>query len=156
MSSWTYVQGLIELDVPGRTQAEKNYILQTVIDHLPKVTGSEKSMNIYTIQTAGHDSWQNFDEFYNRVEDFRTQSRYFLVLDGNLRDRYYEDTFKELNKFLNRLGKRLPVDSMHVQVYTYDRSHIHTFTNENDFYGKLFESEDPWYRYLMWRFDDED
>lgn len=41
MSSWTYVQGLIELDVPGRTQAEKNYILQTVIDHLPKVTGSE-------------------------------------------------------------------------------------------------------------------
>ena len=50
MSNWTYVQGLIELDVPGRTQAEKNYILQTVIDHLPKVTGSEKSMNIYTIQ----------------------------------------------------------------------------------------------------------
>ena len=67
MSMWNYVRGLIELDVPGRTQAEKNYILQTVIDHLPKVTGSEKSMNIYTIQTAGHDSWQNFDEFYNRV-----------------------------------------------------------------------------------------
>lgn len=112
MSSWTYVQGLIELNVPGRTQAEKNYILQTVIDHLPKVTGSEKSMNIYTIQTAGHDSWQNFDEFYNLVEDFRTQSRYFLVLDGNLRDRHYKDTFKELNKFLNRLGKRLMVDTV--------------------------------------------
>lgn len=110
MSNWTYIRGLIELDVPGRTQAEKNYILQTVIDHLPKVTGSEKSMNIYTIQTAGYDSWQNFDEFYNRVEDFKTQSRYFLVLDGNLRDRYYEDTFKELNKFLNRLAKRLIVD----------------------------------------------
>lgn len=45
MSNWTYVQGLIELDVPGRTQAEKNYILQTVIDHLPKVTGSEKPIN---------------------------------------------------------------------------------------------------------------
>lgn len=59
MSMWTYVQGLIELSVPGRTQAEKDYILQTVIDHLPKVTGSEKPMNIYTIQTAGHDSWQN-------------------------------------------------------------------------------------------------
>lgn len=154
MSSWTYVQGLIELDVPGRTQAEKNYILQTVIDHLPKVTGSEKSMNIYTIQTAGHDSWQNFDEFYNRVEDFRTQSRYFLVLDGNLRDRHYKDTFKELNKFLNRLGKRLMVDSVYVRLYNYERSHI--FTNKNDCYGKMFENDDPWYNYLMWKFEDED
>lgn len=153
MSSWTYVQGLIELDVPGRTQAEKNYILQTVIDHLPKVTGSEKSMNIYTIQTAGYDSWQNFDEFYNRVEDFRTQSRYFLVLDGKLRDRYYKDTFKELNKFLNRLGKRLMVDSVYVRLYNYEHSHI--FTNKNDCYGKMFENDDPWYNYLMWEFEDE-
>ena len=154
MSSWTYVQGLIELDVPGRTQAEKNYILQTVIDHLPKVTGSEKSMNIYTIQTDGYDSWQNFDEFYNRVEDFKTQSRYFLVLDGNLRDRYYEDIFKELNKFLNRLGKRLMVDSVYVRLYNYERSHI--FTNKNNCYGNMFDSEDPWYNYLMWEFEDED
>lgn len=154
MSSWTYVQGLIELDVSGRTQAEKNYILQTVIDHLPKVTGSEKSMNIYTIQTAGHDSWQNFDEFYNRVEDFRTQSRYFLVLDGNLRDRYYKDTFKELNKFLNRLAKRLIVDSVYVRLYDYNHSYI--FTNKNDCYGKMFENDDPWYNYLMWEFEDED
>lgn len=154
MGSWTYVQGLIELDVPGRTQAEKNYILQTVIDHLPKVTGSEKPMNIYTIQTAGYDSWQNFDEFYNRVEDFRTQSRYFLVLDGNLRDRYYKDTFKELNKFLNRLGKRLMVDSVCVRLYNYEHSHI--FTNKNDCYGKMFENDNPWYNYLMWEFEDED
>lgn len=154
MSMWTYVQGLIELSVPGRTQAEKDYILQTVIDHLPKVTGSEKPMNIYTIQTAGHDSWQNFDEFYNRVEDFRTQSRYFLVLDGSLRDRYYKDTFKELNKFLNRLGKRLTVDSVYVRLYNYEHSHI--FTNKNDCYGKMFETDNPWYNYLMWEFKDED
>lgn len=154
MSSWTYVQGFIELDVPGRTQAEKNYILQTVIDHLPKVTGSEKPMNIYTIQTAGYDSWQNFDEFNNRVEDFRTQSRYFLVLDGNLRSRYYEDTFKELNKFLNRLGKRLMVDSVYVRLYDYNHSHI--FTNKNNCYGKMFENDNPWYNYLMWEFEDED
>lgn len=154
MSSWTYIQGLIELDVPGRTQAEKNYILQTVIDHLPKVTGSEKPMNVYTIQTAGYDSWQNFDEFYNRVEDFKTQSRYFLVLDGNLRDRHYKDTFKELNKFLNRLAKRLIVDSVYVRLYDYN--HSYTFTNKNDCYGKMFENEDPWYNYLMWEFEDED
>lgn len=157
MSNWTYVQGLIELDVPGRTQAEKNYILQTVIDHLPKVTGSEKPMNVYTIQTAGYDSWQNFDEFYNRVEDFKTQSRYFLVLDGSLRDRYYEDTFKELNKFLNRLAKRLIVDSAYVRLNDIGIDYnSYTFTNKNNCYGNMFDSENPWYNYLMWEFEDED
>lgn len=156
MSSWTYVQGLIELGVPGRTQAEKNYILQTVIDHLPKVTGSEYDMNIYTIRANGHDSWSNHDELDHLNWDFKTQSRYFIVLDGSLRDRYYEETFKELNKFLNRLSKRLIVNSMQVQVSTYDCSRIHTFTNENDCYGNMFEFEDPWYSYLMWEFEDED
>lgn len=154
MSSWIYVRGLIELDVPGRTQAEKDYILQTVIAHLPKVTGSEGNMEIHIVRAYGHNTWQNFDEFYNRVEDFKTQSRYFLVLDGNLRDRYYEDTFKELNKFLNRLGKRLMVDSVYVRLYNYERSHI--FTNKNDCYGKMFENDNPWYNYLMWEFEDED
>ena len=154
MSMWTYVRGLIELDVPGRTQAEKDYILQTVIAHLPKVTGSEGNMEIHIVRAYGHNTWQNFDEFYNRVEDFKTQSRYFLVLDGNLRDRYYEDTFKELNKFLNRLGKRLMVDSVYVRLYNYERSHI--FTNKNDCYGKMFENDNPWYNYLMWEFEDED
>ena len=154
MSMWTYVRGLIELDVPGRTQAEKDYILQTVIAHLPKVTGSEGNMEIHIVRAYGHNTWQNFDEFYNRVEDFKTQSRYFLVLDGNLRDRYYEDTFKELNKFLNRLGKRLMVDSVYVRLYNYERSHI--FTNKNDCYEKMFENDNPWYNYLMWEFEDED
>ena len=153
---WTYVRGLIEISAPGRTQAEKDYILQTVIDHLPKVTGSEVDMSIYTIRADGHSSWSNHDELDHLNWDFKTQNQYFLVLDGSLRDRRYEETFKELNKFLNRLSMRLPVVSMHVQVYTYDRSHIHTFTNENDFYGNLFECENPWYKYLMWEFEDED
>lgn len=156
MSMWTYVRGLIEIGAPGRTQAEKDYILQTVIDHLPKVTGSEYGMNIYTIRANGHNSWSNHDELDHLNFDFKTQSKYFIVLDGSLRDRHYEDTFKELNKFLNRLSKRLPVHSMYVQVYTYDRLHIHTFTNENDYYGKMFESEHPWYKYLMWKWKDDD
>lgn len=159
MSNWTHIRGLIELDVPGRTQAEKNYILQTVIDHLPKVTGSEGAMDIHIVRAYGHNSWQNFDEFYNQVEDFKTQSRYFLVLDGNLRDRCYEETFKELNKFLNRLAKRIRIESLRVELNTYN--HSYTFKNENDCYenncyGNMFENENPWYSYLMWEFEDED
>lgn len=48
MSMWTYVRGLIELGVPGRTQAEKDYILQTVIDHL----GLKLKINIFLFLMA--------------------------------------------------------------------------------------------------------
>ena len=154
MSMWTYIRGLIELDVPGRTQAEKDYILQTVIDHLPKVTGSERNMEIHTVRAYGHDMWSNRDELDNLSLDFKTQSRYFLILDGNLRNRYYEDTFKELNKFLNRLAKRLIVDSAYVRLNDYKRSY--TFTNKNDCYDNMFDDENPWYDYLMWEWKDDD
>lgn len=63
MSMWTYVQGLIELGAPGRTQAEKDYILRTVIDHLPKVTGSEGNMDIHIVRAYGHNSWSS-DSYY--------------------------------------------------------------------------------------------
>lgn len=155
MSNWTYVRGLIELDVPGRTQAEIDYILQTVVDHLPKVTGSEGNMDIHIDRACGYNTWQNFDEFYNRVEDFKAQSRYFLVLDGNLRNRCYEETFKELNKFLNRLAKRIYIESMYVNLLgTFPQSHM--FTNENDCYGNMFDSKNPWYDYLMWEWKDDE
>lgn len=161
--TWTYVRGLIELDVPGRTQAEKDYILQTVIDHLPKVTGSECNMEIHTVRAYGYDMWSNRDELDNLALDFKTQSRYFLVLDGRLRDRYYEDTFEELNKFLNRLAKRIYIESMYVNLlgifpktsmFTFPKSHM--FTNVSNCYSHMFERENPWYDYLMWEWKDED
>ena len=50
MSFWTYVHGTIEVTPMGRTQAEKTYILNTVLEHLPHVTGSEEDMNVYVLQ----------------------------------------------------------------------------------------------------------
>lgn len=154
MSSWTYVTGLIEVDVPGRTQAEIDYILQTVLNHLPKVTGSEGDMDIHTVRASGHNSFKNFDEFYNWVpECIETQSRYFLVLDGNLRHREYENTFEELNVFLNRLAKRIRVLSLLVKLQGYKHSYI--FTNKTDCYSNMYEFDDPWWGYLMWDFEDD-
>ena len=111
-------------------------------------------MEIHTVRAYGHDMWSNRDELDNLSLDFKTQSRYFLVLDGNLRNRYYEDTFKELNKFLNRLAKRLIVDSAYVRLNDYKRSY--TFTNKNDCYDNMFDDENPWYDYLMWEWKDDD
>lgn len=50
MSSWTYVSGLIKVSPVGRTQAEKRYTLETVLAHLPAVSGSEGYMDVYIIQ----------------------------------------------------------------------------------------------------------
>lgn len=45
MSMWTYVNGTIELDTFGRSDAESMYLAQTVINHLPRITGSEGDVN---------------------------------------------------------------------------------------------------------------
>lgn len=63
MSYWTYVNGTITVSPMGRTQAEKEYILKTVLNHLPLVTGSERDMNVYIIQKNGSNTCSSCDEF---------------------------------------------------------------------------------------------
>ena len=53
MSFWSYVKGMIEVYPMGRTQAEKRYILETVLSHLPPVTGSEENMKAHIVQKSG-------------------------------------------------------------------------------------------------------
>ena len=43
MSCWTYVTGVIEVDTCARSDAEAMYLAQTVVNHLPRITGSERS-----------------------------------------------------------------------------------------------------------------
>ena len=107
MSFWTYVNGTVIVSPMGRTQAEKRYILETALNHLPLVTGSEKGMNAYIIQKNGHNSSSSCDEFgyvtNNLVDRYgnksrkcgwmRTQDEYILVVEGSLRDRMFNQTF---------------------------------------------------------------
>ena len=46
MSSWTYINGTVTVCPMGRTQPEKRYILETVLNHLPRVTGSGGDMDV--------------------------------------------------------------------------------------------------------------
>lgn len=50
MSWWTYINAFIVVYPTGRTQLEKKYILDTVLTHLPLVTGSEGDMDVYVVQ----------------------------------------------------------------------------------------------------------
>ena len=182
MSNWTYVRGTVVVSPMGRTQAEKRYILDTVLDHLPVVTGSERDMNVYVIQKAGHNSSSSHDEFgeitNNLVDRYgdksykrgwlRTQDYYILVIDGSLRDREFDQTFREFQKWLCRLAKRIDVTDVMVEIKAYGKStlvrnpRIEKERVWNTVYGQMFEEptwmqdkksgtgEPNWCEYLMW------
>ena len=171
MSNWTYVQGMIKVSPLGRTQAEKTYILNTILDHLPIVEGSEGDMETYVIQKNGHDMSSSSDEFglstNNLVDDYdchnrkrgwmRVQSDYFVVVDGSLRDTEFEDTYKSFINWLCRLSKRIKVWDIMVNISDYDKK---VFINDSETYQEMFEhpswgwgakeGDENWCEYLMW------
>lgn len=179
MSFWCYVNGTVTVMPMGRTQAEKRYILETVLNHLPIVTGSEANMNVYVIQKNGNNGSSSCDEFgevtNNLVDNYgnksrkrgwmRIQDEYILVVEGSLRDRMFEQTYREFMKWLCRLGKRVGIEDVLVEVKGHNKSTIIRNTNiqreryswEKSF-SQLFEyptwcndtGEPNWCEYLLW------
>lgn len=170
MSWWTYINGTITVHPLGRTQPEKRYILDTVLDHLPLVTGSEGNMDVYVIQKNGYNEFSNCDEFgqvtNNLVDSFgnksqkrgwlSTQDKYILLVNGSFRDRMFKQTNKEFQRWLCRLAKRVSIENVLVEIKDYDTSVI--IQNTNNVYKEMFENptwsssgnEPNWCEYMMW------
>ena len=49
MSNWTHIQGIIDTYPIGRTQEEMDYILKTVLKHLPVIQGWEGELETYIV-----------------------------------------------------------------------------------------------------------
>lgn len=60
--AWTCIYGSIDVNPMGRTQEEKTYILNTVLNHLPVVSSVEGDMNAYVIKNNGYNSFSSVDE----------------------------------------------------------------------------------------------
>lgn len=180
MSYWTYINGTVTVSPMGRTQAEKRYVLDTVLNHLPIVTGSERDMNVYIIQKDGCNSSCSCDEFGERTNNLvdeygqrtrnrgwmRTQDDYILVLNAALRDREFEQTYREFMKWFVRLCKRVGCKDILVEVTGYDKSTIIKDRNiqkkkysYRSVFGALFEDpswykdsdgEPNWCEFMMW------
>lgn len=160
MSTWTYIRGYIKVYPLGRTSHEKRYILETVLDHLPRVTGSEGDIHIivnaFEPFRYRHDDFNEFDQCVGRHNHHRNniEEEYFLVITGDLRDRVYSQTFKELNKFLIRLAKRVRVEDVMIKLFD-DFGHKYIF--DSDKYSEIIENtswvsegkETNWCEYLM-------
>lgn len=169
MSAWTYITGVITVQPMGRTQPEKRYILDTVLEHLPRVSGSEEGMYVHVIQNSGYSGFCSHNEFGERTnagrrsDRHKTQSHYSVVLQGSLRDRYFEETLIELNKWLNRLAKRVDVEDILVKLTGHSikdySERTHTISDPKP-YAEMAEypswcteksgGEPCWCEYLMW------
>ena len=172
MSSWTYINGTITVEPLGRTQAEKRYILETVLNHLPRVTGSERDMNVYIIQKNGYNHSSSCDEYGDNTDNLidiydchnakrgwlRMQNQYILAVDASLRDRYFNETFREFMKWLCRLSKRVYVESVLVRINGFDKEYVinadydspYCQMEEDPSWAKGSDNEPCWAEHLMW------
>lgn len=172
MSLWTYVDGIITVSPMGRTQAEKRYILETVLNHLPLVTGSEKDMDVHIVQKSGYNSSCSCDEYGDHTNNLidrygnhsyrkgwlQTQDEYILIVDASLRDRCFSETFREFMKWLCRLSKRISIENILVKIKSYDKEYIINNDYDSPYY-QMFEhpswseesdGEPCWAEHLMW------
>ena len=142
MSSWTYINGTVTVCPMGRTQPEKRYILETVLNHLPRVTGSGGDMDVYIIQKNGYNGLCSCDEFgevtNNLVDKYgyksrsrgclRTQDEYILVVNAALRDREFEEIYRDLKYHVEQgdylYSELLPSENNLIGIYDCSRNTI--------------------------------
>ena len=141
MSCLTEIRGTIKVEPFGRTQEEMEFILKTVLNHLPLVRGSEGRMNTHIIQATGHNSSSNYDEFGFRTirvrkDDFELQSVYFILLEGHLRDTTYDSLYKPFMKWLTRLAKRVYVYNVDVVFEDFTGSHRIEYDDLRDIFDE--------------------
>ena len=170
MSFWTYVRGYIKVYCVGRTQPEIEYILKSVLDHMPRITGSEGDVVVHIVKEDGESSSSSYDEYYdctnNLVNSYgdksykngwlETQSNFYLFLEGSLRDRQFEQTYRETMKFLCRLAKRIDVRDILIKVQGYQQSVI---IDDAKPFDEMYENpswcndthEPAWWEHLMWK-----
>lgn len=164
MSAWTYITGVITVFPMGRTQPEKRYILDTVLEHMPRVTGSEQDMHVHVIQKHGYNCSSSHNEFGERIpwNENKTQDKYFVVIEASLRDRYFEETLRELNKWLNRLAKRAGIEELLVKLTGWSKVGLENkeiiISNAKPYeqmaewpsWTDIANGEPMWCEYLMW------
>ena len=147
MSWWTYVTGVIVVDVPARTTEQAEYIMKTVLNHLPQVTGSEGNMQVYMALSRYRYTSQSWDEFGNSTKNmidgsFEIYHGFLLTVSGNLRDREVPQAYREFVHWLCRLSKRVGVEDICVKITDHDGKE-RLITDHSPF-DNMYETESNW------------
>lgn len=95
MSQWTYIIGRIVVSPLGYSHEQRLNTLKNIISTLPSVTGGEGNMQIA----------------FNQSDE-----EYVLKIKGELRDRQFEQTTKEYDKFICKLKQKIDVERIYVEI----------------------------------------
>lgn len=152
MGYWGHIIGTIKVWVPGRTQAECQYILSTVLNHLPRVP----ELEVHANQRKGYSSWCSQDELGNQIP-IEYQEVYLLSIAADTKGVMFDELFRGFNKWLTRLAKRLVVLELLIQVEDdFGKSCIindacaYRDINEPFMSDERSGGEPAWVEYLMW------
>lgn len=122
MSYWTNISGVIDVTpVSGFTPRQERYVLETVLEHLPVVSGSESDMTAHVVRKTGLSHDTDFDELgywvNNRPNKSYERGGWLILVDGRLRDRTFDETKREFVKWLFRLARNVIVCGILARVY---------------------------------------
>lgn len=116
MSNWTHVYGII--DCYGATETNytiDKYYLDKIVKKLENgeigsaITGSEEDVRYY----INHDI-KAYPDVSMDYQHFNT--RYFITIVGDLRDRTMEETKQEVKKMVNELPKWLNLRDIRISI----------------------------------------
>ena len=176
MSLWTHIYGTIKVDPAGSTIPQQEYILRTVLDHLPPVTGSERDMTVNVVSNIPYTS-SSANEFSEdvalKLRSIRGRRRWLfystrdtslidinttfnIVINADLRDRTFSETLREFNNWMCRLSKRLSVWEIMLKIEGECPNRTVCLTDPEP-WGNMYEEpswgseedEPAWWEYLM-------
>ena len=145
MSYWTHIIGAVIVEPLGETQPQRRYIVDTVLAHLPLVTGSERNMYTHVIQRGGYREWHSHDEFdvysqqAQKKSGIELQPEYIIIVEGDFRDRKHNQTVREFTNWLCRLAKRIEIKDVFVKISSSDKRDPCIIINANEVFTDMFE-----------------
>ena len=120
MSYWTHVFGTIKVEPLGYSDHAREFVLKTLLDHMPEVSGSEGPMRIEVAKSQYQTLFSTSDEFGQEAKGRRSffgqTAAFFITVYGNLRDRMFDQTKGEFDTWLEELARRTRVREIMVRV----------------------------------------
>ena len=124
MSRWTAVNGIVNVDTFGKTTFHSLYIIESVLAHLPKIEGSEGSPSVFINQRDFPNCYSSHNELGELSDDFEANTLITLTLTGSLRDVSSKEIYRQTIRWLNRLSRRVCVESVTISIDDGENSFI--------------------------------
>lgn len=159
MGIWTNIRGTIYCSPAGATPEEQEYILKTVLRHLPKVnpykTRRDNMFETYINrinQPQGFKSWDEFGNDSNLTDyddycykAFGCDYSFVITLYGMFRSDNQSDVLKRFEKWLCRFSKRVLVDYLSIDIWeSCGESNNKISISKWDAYHDMYDFETNW------------